>query len=195
MKAIFAATLAAAFLATPAIAENNESDSAAIGASAPLGTALLPADRPIRVRLDEELSSRHHEEGDRFSMTVVEDVTVDGAVVIPKGAHAVGEVTWKTGKGMFGKSGKMEIEARYVEVAGRRIPLDGTVREEGEGKKKEAIWGIVLVGPFAAVITGENAVLPEDHEFVVRTEQATPVVLHAGLPSPMPIAAALLAAH
>ncbi|EMD81794.1 hypothetical protein C725_2842 [Pacificimonas flava] len=36
-----------------------------------------------------------------------------------------------TGKGMFGKSGKMDVEIRYIEVDGNRIPVVGKFRQEG----------------------------------------------------------------
>ena len=52
--------------------------------------------------MNDELSSKRAEEGDSFSLSVVHDVVLGDHVVIPKGSRAVGEVTWKTGKGAFG---------------------------------------------------------------------------------------------
>ena len=46
------------------------------------------------------------------AVAVAQDVAVDGHVVIPRGTRAVGEITWRTGKGAFGKSGKMEMAIR-----------------------------------------------------------------------------------
>ena len=45
-------------------------------------------------------------------MTVTQDVVSDGIVVIPRGTRAVGEITLRSGRGMFGKSGKMDVTFR-----------------------------------------------------------------------------------
>jgi hypothetical protein len=167
MRTLYPAALAIALYATPAFAEARTQ-----GFDTP---ATLPANSPIVVSVDEELNSGRNKVGDTFSMTVAEDVVVDGSVVIPRGARAVGEVTSRTGKGMFGKSGKMELAVRSVEVGGRQIPVEGNFREEGKGNKEAAIWGAVWVGPFAAVITGKNAVVSKARALTVRTMEALPV--------------------
>jgi hypothetical protein len=38
-------------------------------------------------------------------------------------------MVWKTGKGAFGKSGKMDIEIKYLEMGGQRVPLIGKFRQ------------------------------------------------------------------
>jgi hypothetical protein len=53
--------------------------------------------------------------------------------VIPRGTPAMGEVTWRTGKGAFGKSGKLEFSLRYIDLGGQHIPVTGDFRQEGEG--------------------------------------------------------------
>ena len=64
--------------------------------------------------MNEALSTKKNEEGDTFFLTVVHDVTHKGFVVVPHGTRAVGELVWKTGKGAFGKAGKMDIEIKYL---------------------------------------------------------------------------------
>src|SRR5689334_2569281 len=58
------------------------------------GTALVtvPALTPVVVRLEETVSSNESRPGDRFRITVAEDVHVGGAVVIPAGSAGEGEV-------------------------------------------------------------------------------------------------------
>jgi len=111
---------------------------------------VLPKNTEVLLSMNETLTTKKKktQEGDTFHMTVVHDVMLKDYVVIPKGSRATGEVTWLTGKGAFGKSGKMEIELRYVEVNGQPIKLMGTFRQEGEGNTVATIGGVVLAGVF-----------------------------------------------
>ncbi|MFD2430509.1 hypothetical protein ACFSUK_25450 [Sphingobium scionense] len=121
---------------------------------------VLPANTAVMLRMNSELSSKTAKEGSMFDLSVADPVMVDGYVVIPMNARAVGEVTWLTGKGAFGKSGKMNIELRYIEVAGRRIPIKGSFRQEGEGNTAATIGGVIAAGVFAGFITGKTAIIP-----------------------------------
>ena len=138
----------------------------------------LPANTEIMLRLNEELNSRRAHEHDTFNLTVVSDVRLGEYVVIPSGTRAVGEVTWTTGRGMFGKSGKMEVALRYIDMNGRQIPIEGTFRQEGEGNTVATIAAVVLVAPVAGLfITGHSAVIPAGRQLTGRTRDALAVSL------------------
>jgi hypothetical protein len=124
-----------------------------------------------------------------FDLSVAETVMVDGYVVIPANARAAGEVTWHTGKGAFGKSAKMNIELRYVEVAGRRIPITGSFRQEGEGNTAATIGGVIAAGVFAGFITGKTAVIPAGRELTAYTKSEIALALPRR-PTPTPSAPA-----
>ncbi len=132
---------------------------------------VLPANTEIMLSMNEELNTKRNQQGDTFYMTVVHDAKVGDQVVIPKGARATGEITWRTGKGAFGKSGKMDIALRYVEVQGQRLPLVGTFRQEGEGNTVGTVAGVVVAGVFAAFITGKSGVIPRGRELAVHTKE------------------------
>ena len=85
---------------------------AAAPVAVPDATRTLPANTEILLSMNEELTTKKNEEGDTFYMSVVHNVVHDGFIVIPKGARATGEITWRTGKGAFGKSGKLEFSLR-----------------------------------------------------------------------------------
>lgn len=136
---------------------------------------LLPADTPISMSLNEQLSSRTHEEGDTFSLTVVQDVMVDGQVVIPRGTRAMGQVTWKTGTGAFGKSGKMEISFRYLDFNGTRVPLRGMHRQEGEGNTAATVGAVLGAGVIGGLLVrGRRALIQQGREFTAYTVDAVP---------------------
>ncbi|EQB31902.1 hypothetical protein [Sphingobium ummariense] len=130
----------------------------------------LPANTEVMLRMNSDLSSKTAREGTMFDLSVATPVMVEGFVVIPMNARAVGEVTWLTGKGAFGKSGKMNIELRYIEVAGRRIPVKGSYRQEGEGNTAATIGGVIAAGVFAGFITGKTAVIPAGRELKAFTQ-------------------------
>lgn len=144
----------------------------------PATGSALPANTEVLLSMNEDLTTKggRIEIGHKFDLTVVHDVRVDNAIVIPRGSPAVGEVTWKTGKGVFGKSGKMDIELRYVEVNGRSIPVTGKYRQEGEGNTLAAVGAVFLSAPLLFV-TGKSAKIPRGRELVARTKDAIPVVM------------------
>jgi hypothetical protein len=148
------------------------------------GTVALPANTELFLTLNQELSSKRARTGDMFDMTVSHDVLIDNYVVIPKGALGKGEVTWRTGKGMFGKSAKMEIELRYVDVNGRRVPITGKYRQEGEGNTVATVGTVVLAGVFGALVTGKSARIPPGRELKANTTEMVPVALPQASPAP-----------
>ncbi|ABF52453.1 hypothetical protein [Sphingopyxis alaskensis] len=147
---------------------------------------MLPANTEVLLSMNEELSTKKNGEGDTFYMTVLHNVVQDGFIVIPKGARATGEVTWKTGKGAFGKSGKMEIEVRYVDVGGNRIPLIGTFRQEGEGNTVATVAAVALVWVAAPFITGKTGRIPAGRELSVRTKEELAFAVPAGAAAAKP---------
>ena len=157
---------------------------------APLAQASLPANTEIMLRMNDEVTTRGGkvEVGHTFRLSVVDDVRIGNFVVIPRGTPATGEVTWKTGKGAFGKSGKMEIDLRYVDLNGRRIPLSGHYRQEGEGNTVATVAAVVAVGVFGAFVTGKSATIPQGRELKAYTVETLPVALPAVAPAPMPAA-------
>lgn len=150
------------------------------------GIRYLPAGTEVIVALNQALTTKGNtfQEGDTFSLTVQHHVYLDDVVVIPKGARAVGRITFLTSKGAFGKSGKMEIAVEYVEVNGRRIPLEGQFRQEGEGNTVATVGGVIAVGVFAGFITGKSGVIPRGRELMVFTREELPVRIARPAPQP-----------
>lgn len=76
-----------------------------------------------------------------------------------------------TNKGMSGKSGKFEIEITHVEVGGRRIPLEGTFRQEGEGNTVATIGAVAVVPVAGFFVTGRSGRMPSGSELTVYTAE------------------------
>lgn len=166
-----AAAPAVAAVAAPAVAV----------VAAPAPALLLPSYTEVVLTPDVEASSKQLREGDVVRMHSVFDVMHKGAVVIPKGTPAKGTVTWRTGKGAFGKSAKMEITFNELTMAsGQKIALSGKHRQEGEGNTGAAVGAAVAVGVFGAFVTGRSAIIPVGQQLTARTADALPYVVPEG---------------
>ena len=183
MKIAIHALAASAMLATSfaGSAQTVSSDAAlpvvAMQQPAASATPQLPANTELLLSMNEDLSTKGIEEGHKFRLTLVTDVRMGDYIVIPKGTPAVGEVTWKTGKGAFGKSGKMEVALKYLDLNGRHVPIEGKYRQEGEGNTAATVAGVIAAGVFAGFITGKSAKIPQGRELKAFTTEALPVAL------------------
>lgn len=128
----------------------------------------MNAGTPIALAVAEEVNSSTHREGDMFKLTVLNDIMVGGVTVIPRGTPAFGEITWRTGKGAFGKSGKIEFRLSHLELRGQQVPLTGEFRQEGEGNTVATGVGVIAIGVFAGFITGKRARLPIGRELMAQ---------------------------
>ena len=171
-KFVIAAT--AAMFVTPVIAHAQDTPLAVQHVdAAPQGNAFLPANTEVLLAMSQEVTTKGKtwKEGDTFKLRVEKDVMLGDYVVIPEGAPAYGRITWLTSKGAFGKSGKMDIELEHIDLGGRKIRIDGTYRQEGEGNTLATVGGVVAAGVFAAFITGKSGRIPEGRELTATTEE------------------------
>lgn len=143
--------------------------------------AALPQNTEVLLSFNDTLTTKgkRWQEGDNFNLSVVRDVTLSGRVVIPRGTLAVGRVSWLTGKGMFGKSGKMEIDLEYIDLDGLRVPITGNYRQEGQGNAAATVGGVVVAGVLAGVITGKSGQIPKGMQIIGRTKDKLPVNLES----------------
>lgn len=145
------------------------------------GSLMLNTGTPITLAVSQEVNSSTHHNGDMFALTVLNDVRIGDTIVIPRGTPAQAEITWRTGKGAFGKSGKLEFSLRYIELNGQRIPVTGSFRQEGEGNTIATGVGIIAVGVFAGFITGKRARLPVGRELMAQLAQPVPFTASGAL--------------
>ena len=178
----------AAAQSTPAAAPQPMIVAQPVGVPANSNMLTLPANTPITVRMNEELSTQRHREGHTFYATTVTDVVRDGYVVIPAGSRAVGRITWLTRKGAFGKSGKMDVSIDAIELGGTRVPTIGTFRQEGEGNTVATVGAVVVAGVFGAFVTGRSGVIPAGRELEITTRDNFTVALGGAAPSAAAVA-------
>jgi hypothetical protein len=162
---------AAAPAPAPAAAPASESAPAVAPAA-----MVLPANSEVVLSLNEALSSDDKRLGDMVSLTVSQDVKANGAVVIPHGTRGVAQITYRKGKGGFGKSGKLDLDFRYVDYNGQHIPIEGHHHQEGDGNGAAAVGAVLAAGVIGGLIVhGHSARIPQGHEFVVHMVDAIPL--------------------
>ena len=176
MTAVPVSSFAMPLARPPASAEVQSPTAAAAPSQTPTKTIALPANTEVVLRLADELTSKGNQNkvGSMFRLTVAYDVKVGGITVIPSGTPATGEVTYRTGKGMFGKSGKLEVELRQIDLDGQRIPINGKYRQEGEGNTTAAV-GAVFLAAGLMFVTGKSAIIPRGRELSAYTSQTTTI--------------------
>src|SRR5260370_32263964 len=90
---------------------------------------VLEADTPVKLVLDETISSSDERVGNLVNFEVVEDVAVNNVVVIPRGSNAWATVTVAEPKKRMGRGGKLDINIDKVGLAhGQKAflpPLNG----------------------------------------------------------------------
>jgi hypothetical protein len=162
-------------------------------AAAEMASVVLPAGTAVSFSMDHALATDKREfkkgekkpakdkrritnPGDVFGMTVLNDVKVGELVVIPKGARGTGEVLTVTGRGGFGKSGKIEVRMNSVAVGDKVYGMEGTHLQKGKGRGGAAVAGVLVLGVLAGVfIKGDEADIPATAELMFRTKEAITV--------------------
>lgn len=146
----------------------------------------IPDGTRVAVRLMEQLSSATVKDHDPVSFTVVEDVVVDGDVVIKQGTPVRGVVVEAQEKRRMGRAGKMYYtvnETRAIDKGAIRLRAVQDRRGESNVTATAVTTGAVAVfvpvaAPFFLLRQGKDVVIPEgtrveafvDGEHVVVTD-------------------------
>jgi hypothetical protein len=140
---------------------------------------------PVHVALTDEVTSNTAHRGDRFQFRSLDDVAVDGWVVIPSGSLGEGEVTEAEPAGSNGHPGKIKLQFDWIYGADNlKIRLsDVPDANRGDGQKGTAtaatIASSVLLGPIGLFahnfVRGNDAIVTPDQEIKVYVAQTVHV--------------------
>ena len=123
----------------------------------------VPALTPVIIRIGAEISSKTSKPGDHFRITVIEDVRVGEAVVIPAGSMGEGEVIHAARRGAGGKAGELIVAARYVRVGDNEIRLRSfALGAAGQDKSVDSLAASIFFGPFGLIQKGGDAYIPRE---------------------------------
>jgi hypothetical protein len=165
----------------------------ALGAAASANLLVLRDSTPVTMKLVKTLSSSTAQVGDEVNFEVSQDVIVDGYVVIPKGAVALGVVNEAEPKKALGRGGKLGVLIRSVQLANDE---QAVLRSGDEGKGSGSAAGMII-----PVMHGKDITFPQGMDFVgyvngdtrlkrenfhpsKETPAATPAAQASGTPHP-----------
>jgi hypothetical protein len=155
-------------------------------AQEPDARVTVPALTPVAVRLEEPISSNKNKPGDRFRITVAEDVRVGDALVIPAGSVGEGEVVHAAKSGAGGKAGELILAARFVRVGDIDIRLRSfALGVVGKDQTNNSLAASMVIGPFAMFVKGGVVTVPPETLGIAKTalEFKLPMVVS---PTPPP---------
>lgn len=144
-----------------------------------VSTAVIPLKTPIRFTLDTAISSRTAVVGSQFQLKVVDDLVINGVVVIPTGTPATGEIIHAQKSSVFGKAGELLLAIRYIDLHGQKIKMRSFQPYQGKDITNAALGASLAVGMFAAFIRGGEVVMPEKTEVQALVAAETSVDLTA----------------
>jgi hypothetical protein len=115
--------------------------------SVPTGTA-------ITVTIDQSISSKNAKAGQGVVATIAQDVTANGKVVIPKGAHAKLVVSSAQASGRLSTPAKLYLRLKSVEVHGKTYTIATSSSGKTMGGKGKRDAGFIGGGAGAGALIG-----------------------------------------
>jgi hypothetical protein len=134
---------------------------------------VLEDSTPIRLRFNRTVSSADAHVGDTVDFEVLQELSVNGTLVIPKGGLAFGTVTEAQAKRRMARGGKLEINIDYVKLLdSEKAALRAVKGGAGGGHTGAMTAGIVATGivffpaaPFFLFMHGKDITMPKGAEF------------------------------
>jgi hypothetical protein len=133
---------------------------------------VLEDESPVRLRLNRTISSADAHVGDTVDFETLDDVTVNGTLVIQKGALAFATVTEAQAKRRMARGGKLDINIDYVKMfSGDKAALRAVRDMKGGGHTGGMVGGMVATSlvffpaaPFFLFMHGKDISIPKGTE-------------------------------
>jgi hypothetical protein len=124
---------------------------------------------PIKLVLSETISSADAQVGQTIPFEVVEDVQVDGIVIVPKGGTAWATVTAAQSKRRMGRGGKLDLNIDKVRLTDGSKTLLNAVKNTKGGGHTGAMTGAIVAtslivwpaAPFFLFMHGKDITIPK----------------------------------
>ena len=166
-----ASSTAAAKDGSAALSGSAEDYAAAPGPETPVPAATTPGQLILRAGTVVPLvfattvNSKTTDVGDKFPLTLAEDLKDGDTVLVKKGAPAFAIVTEADGSRGDGVPGEIAFAVDSLNVNGKRVKLNGSAFKEGQDKAGSAI-ALAVAFPLAALLKhGEEAEIKKGTPF------------------------------
>jgi len=127
-------------------------------AGARAASLTIPAGATISVRMMASLDSKANHAGETFQATVDSPLTVDGKVVVPKGAEAIGRVTEVKASGRFKGRPLIAVELTALNFEGKSVAVQTSAYQAGGPSRTKQTakiaGGATVVGTVVGAIAG-----------------------------------------
>ena len=151
----------------------------------PAASVTVPAGTQICIRTIDSIDSTRNRVGDPFQASLQEPITVDGNVVVPKGADVLGRLGESKKSGTFTGRSELRLELTGIVVHGQTLPLvtgeyELTGKSRGESTAKRTAGGAAVGAIIGAVASGgkgagigaaSGAVLGAGSEIITKGDQ------------------------
>jgi hypothetical protein len=118
----------------------------------------IPAGSAISVRMTDALDTKTTAAGQTFRAAVDAPVTINGSIVVPKGAEAIGRVVNVAPSGRFRGRAVIAVELTAINFEGKSVPIRTSTYEEGgrsRGKQTAKMSaGTIAVGTLIGAVAG-----------------------------------------
>ena len=123
------------------------------------GELTIPVGTQISVRTIDAIDSAKNRVGDRFQASLQEPITVNGQVVVEKGADVYGRLAESKTSGTFTGRSELQLELTGMVVNGKTVPLvtgeyELTGKSRGASTAKRTAGGAALGAIIGAIADG-----------------------------------------
>ncbi|MFZ0421088.1 MAG: PEGA domain-containing protein [Candidatus Sulfotelmatobacter sp.] len=133
---------------------------------------VLEEGTPVRLRINRTISSADAHVGDTVDFEVLDDITVNGTLVIPKGGLAFATVTEAQAKRRMARGGKLDMNIDSVKlVSGEKAALRAVKDAKGGGHTGGMVGGMVATSivffpaaPLFLLMHGKDISIPKGTE-------------------------------
>lgn len=133
---------------------------------------------PVKLRLSETISSADAKVGQEIPFEVVDDISVDENVVLPKGSTAIANVTEADHKKSMGRAGKLNISISYARLKDQeKVALRATKDTKGGGHVGAMTGAMVATAivffpaaPLFLFMKGKDISIPQGTEITAFVE-------------------------
>lgn len=149
------------------------------------GSALLPEGMPVHLVFATDVDSKTADVGDKIALTLAEDIKAGDAVVVPRGAQALGTVIQVDKNGIGGRPGNIVFEVQSLNVNGHMVRLRGAATLEGQPKPPNAALLIPVVGGLTIFRHGKNAEIKPGTPVTAYVDADTSIMLVSSVNPPV----------
>jgi hypothetical protein len=151
---------------------------------------------PVKLRLSQTISSADTKVGQEIPFEVVEEISANHVIVLPKGATAIATVTAAEHKKSMGRAGKLDISISYARLKDQeKVALRATQENKGGGHVGAMTGAMVATAivffpaaPLFLFIHGKDITIPAGTEITAFVEGDMHLNMANFVPAPLPSA-------